>query len=62
MNIRIHNINEDIFFTVANTILEDKEMEIYIELFENLKTCAFCNRENKRRTVLFNAVCLHCDF
>ena len=37
-------------------------MGTYIELFENLKTYVFDNRENKRNTDPFNPVCIHCDF
>ena len=36
INIRIHNIKEDRFYTVANAIFENKEMATYIELFLNL--------------------------
>ena len=43
MNIRIHIINEDTFYTLVNAILNDKEMSIYIELFINLKDFTHLN-------------------
>ena len=62
INIRIHNIKEVKFYTVANTILENKEMAAYIEQFLNLNIYIYDNRENKRNIEPFNLVPIHCYF
>ena len=59
---RIHNIKEDRFYTVANTILENKEMATYIELFLNLNKYIYDNRENKRNMEPFNPISIIYDF
>ena len=40
-------IKEDRLYIVVNSILEDKEISSYIELFLNLNTYFFNNNENK---------------
>ena len=62
LNIRIHNIKEDRFYTIANAILENKELATYIELFLNLNIYIYNNRENKRNIEPFNTVTNHYDF
>ena len=62
INIRIYNIKEDRLYTVANAILENKEMATYIELFLNLNTYIYDNRENKRNMEPFNPIFIYCFF
>ena len=62
MNFRIHNIKENIFYTLANAILCDKEKSTYIELFSNLSIYITENQENKRNNVSFSHITIHTDF
>ena len=40
VTLRIHNIKEDLFHTIAYGILTGKSMNSYIELLDNIKTIA----------------------
>ena len=62
VTIRIHNIKEDLFHTVAYGILIDKTLNSYIELLDNIKIYTFNNRENKRNMDQRLPLTIHCDF
>ena len=62
VTIRIHNIKEDLFHTVAYGILIDKTLNSYIELLDNIRIYTFNNRENKRNTDQRIPLTIHCDF
>lgn len=60
--IRIHNIIEDIFHTVAYGLLTNKEIGTYIEFFEKIKSYIYENRENKHSTEERLRKIIHNDF
>ena len=62
VTIRIHNIKEDLFHTVAYGILIDKTLNSYIELLDNIKIYTFNNRENKRNMDQRLSLTIHRDF
>lgn len=62
LSVRIHDIKENNFYTVANAILLGKEMSKYIEVFMKLNEIIFDNRENKRILECFSPRTIHCGF
>ena len=62
VTLRIHNIKEDLFHTIAYGILTDKSLNSYIEFLDNIKTYSFNNRENKRDMNQSEPLNIHCDF
>ena len=62
VTLRIHNIKEDLFHTIAYGILIDKSLNSYIEFLDNIKTYSFNNRENKRDMNQREPLNIHCDF
>ena len=62
ITIRVHNIVEDRFHTVAYGVLVNKNLDSYIEFFESIKSYTFENRENKHSNVERLPKTIHCDF
>ena len=62
MTIRLHEINEDNFYTLGYGILPGKTTESYIEFMDNVKTFVFEHRENKRNSDQWYPKIIHCDF
>ena len=62
ITIRVHNIIEERFYTVAYGILVNKELATYVEFFENIKSYIYENRVNKHSNVQRLPKTIHNDF
>ena len=62
MTIRLHEINQDNFYSVGYGILPDKTKESYIEFLDNIKMFVLEHRENKRNSEQWYPKNIHCDF
>ena len=62
VTLRIHNIKEDLFHTIAYGILIGKSLNSYIEFLDNIKMYSFNNRENKRDMNQREPLNIHCNF
>ena len=58
----IHNIIEDLFYTVEYGILVNKELATYVEFLENIKSYIYENRENKHSNEERLPKTIHNDF
>lgn len=62
VTIRNHDLINDIFYTVAYSLLINKSMESYVEFLDQIKNYVYANRENKRILEYNDPINIHCDF